>query len=170
MAHDPWTEAEIKILRENYGTKMGATDIGKLVHKSRNAVIGKAHRLGLEAANRGWKTYRNDTTPERKAKSSFNSMPKMPKKVGNHVSGALNNIAHNRELEEVTLDLKNLKCEPVSLMDRRDDQCEWPLDDGNYCGLPKYTKSEYRGTRYCIHHYRASVKPASAHRRLNKRR
>ena len=41
-----WAEYQDEILRQEWLNK-SATEIGLLVHKTRNAVIGRAHRMGL---------------------------------------------------------------------------------------------------------------------------
>lgn len=42
-----WSEAQIAYLREHYNRDMSAAKIATHLRRSRNAVIGKAHRLGL---------------------------------------------------------------------------------------------------------------------------
>lgn len=42
-----WSEAQIAYLREHYKCDMSAAEIATHLRRSRNAVIGKAHRLGL---------------------------------------------------------------------------------------------------------------------------
>ena len=42
-----WDENKIKILRENWGTMTASALAEKIGGVSRNAVIGKSHRLGL---------------------------------------------------------------------------------------------------------------------------
>ena len=45
---DSWTEEEINILRDRWAKNSSASTIANLIGKSRNAVLGKAHRLKLE--------------------------------------------------------------------------------------------------------------------------
>jgi GcrA cell cycle regulator len=45
----PWTEADATALRQLWASGMKAPEIGRRLHYSANAVIGKAHRLGLDA-------------------------------------------------------------------------------------------------------------------------
>lgn len=42
-----WTEEEITVLRREWGNGVSCREIGKLINRSKNAVIGKAHRLDL---------------------------------------------------------------------------------------------------------------------------
>jgi GcrA cell cycle regulator len=44
-----WTEADITALRELWASGKPASEIGLLLHYSANAVIGKAHRMDLDA-------------------------------------------------------------------------------------------------------------------------
>lgn len=44
----PWTDDQVALLRQYWGTGKSASDIAAMLGgMSRNAVIGKAHRLGL---------------------------------------------------------------------------------------------------------------------------
>ena len=45
----PWDEARVRRLMVLWSGGFGASDIGRLLGVSRNAVIGKARRLGLKA-------------------------------------------------------------------------------------------------------------------------
>lgn len=55
IAHTFWTDEEVAYLRQNW-LKATATEIAKALGKSftRNAVIGKAHRLGLPKKPTGY--------------------------------------------------------------------------------------------------------------------
>lgn len=46
-----WTEEEIALLRLHWD-KMSCRELGKLVNRSKNSVIGKAHRIGLPAIDK----------------------------------------------------------------------------------------------------------------------
>ena len=45
-----WSEKELKILKQEWGNGLSAKQIGLLINKTKNAVIGKANRLGLSKA------------------------------------------------------------------------------------------------------------------------
>ena len=51
-----WTPQRIAILRREYGNGKTAREIGDMVDRSRNAVIGKAHRLGLRMTEESWRS------------------------------------------------------------------------------------------------------------------
>ncbi len=51
---------------------------------------------------------------------------------------------------DFSLDVE-IKCEPVSLRDKRNDQCSWPLDSGLYCGRTVVFRKSY-----CAAHVRIS--------------
>jgi GcrA cell cycle regulator len=42
-----WTDAEKDELRELWGASLSTAAIGRMLHRSKNAIIGRAHRLGL---------------------------------------------------------------------------------------------------------------------------
>ena len=42
-----WTQEKIELLKRHWRDGMSITDIGRKLAISRNAVVGKAHRLGL---------------------------------------------------------------------------------------------------------------------------
>ena len=46
---EPWDEHQIDALTEYWGKAYTASQIATRIGKTRNAVIGKAHRLGLKA-------------------------------------------------------------------------------------------------------------------------
>src|SRR6476659_9863806 len=48
MALREWTEHELKLLQELWGTNLSTTEIGRQIGgRSKNSIIGKASRLGL---------------------------------------------------------------------------------------------------------------------------
>ena len=59
-----WDEKKIQILRDSWGTMSASALAEKIGGVSRNAVIGKAHRLNLSAKVKG-KSISNNTNGKR---------------------------------------------------------------------------------------------------------
>lgn len=47
VGQTPWTCAQLDTLRAEWADGTSAAEIGRLLGRSKNAVVGKAHRLGL---------------------------------------------------------------------------------------------------------------------------
>jgi GcrA cell cycle regulator len=132
-----WTDEDEQTLRSLWGSAMSASQIGELMGRNRNSIIGKAHRLKLPAI-----TGRGPGRPlTRVAKGPRKirlrpvkqaALPK-PKPV----------IARKVVLDEpVSLDLTLTQLEAF--------QCRWATNDGGpflFCGHPVEGH-----TPYCAHH------------------
>ena len=118
-----WTDEKVKKLRELWTKGHTASQIaGMLGDTTRNAVIGKAHRLNLEERAPS----KSSNNSERKEKSK--SHPKV--KV---------NVSRKSKFNSILLD-KNFESEkPTSLENLTDQTCKWPSghpDEDNFyfCG------------------------------------
>lgn len=136
-----WTPNDLAQLRKLWGGPLSASKIGGLLGKSRNAVIGKAHRINLPpVTSRGpakWRPMAKRTKPRKKTGQIRVFTPK-PKPV-------------RREPvpEPNSLNLTLMQLEPG--------QCKWPVNDGGpflFCGHVRQP-----GTPYCEHHFARSVAP-----------
>ena len=118
-----WTDEKVKTLRELWTKGHTASQIaGMLGDTTRNAVIGKAHRLNLEERAPS----KSSNNSERKEKSK--SHPKV--KV---------NVSRKSKFNSILLD-KNFESEkPTSLENLTDQTCKWPSghpdeDSFYFCG------------------------------------
>lgn len=159
-----WSAEEDEFLKENYG-KMTAHECAlQLVNRNRMAVIGRAGRLGLSSDIQRARPER--IAPLRPVKKVPNPVGWAPQQrialANTSVAERANGMGMTKQvvLREASIDLADLKCEPVSLMDRRDDQCCWPLDDGMYCGLLKPKRQPY-----CPAHQHAQTDHTRKYRR-----
>ena len=132
-----WNEENVSRLRELWDQGLPTAQIGKLLGFTKNAVVGKAHRIGLE--RRPSPIRRTAVKPDRKKARS----PVMPKLNFENTSEIKNNT---QESNSFNSDLKNL----VTPVGKRG--CEWPLGhpdepEFHFCG-----KERFEDKPYCLNH------------------
>ena len=133
----PWDEENITKLRELWDQGLPTAQIGKLLGFTKNAVVGKAHRIGLE--RRPSPIRRTAVKPDRKKARS----PVMPKL--NFESKATSSLSQN----------ENVSFSPVvkSMFNTSTKRgCEWPVGhpdetDFHFCG-----KERFEDKPYCLDH------------------
>lgn len=123
-----WTDKRVSLLKKLWKKGLSASNIADELGEgaTRNAIIGKAHRLGLSSRP----TPAKDTAPAKKPKKA--AAPKKPK------------AAPKPEVP--------VEPELITILNLTDRMCKWPLghpgeDDFHFCG----TKSVV-GEPYCPHH------------------
>ena len=162
-----WTDERVELLSKLWldgrSASQIATELGMGV--TRNAVIGKVHRLGLAGRP---KAAVPTATPLRKvvkpvarphetafAEPVFDSAPPLPV--------VLKPIVPTPALADFEAPL----CEQVTIMELRESSCRWPMGD------PTSTDFRYCGARtpsgscgpYCTAHARLAFQPAPDRRR-----
>ena len=133
----PWDENNVSRLRELWDQGLPTAQIGKLLGFTKNAVVGKAHRIGLE--RRPSPIRRTAVKPDRKKARS----PVMPK-----LNFENTNDANQKKDETITFQpvVKNLFNNSIK------HGCEWPKGhpdevDFHFCG-----KDRYEDKPYCAEH------------------
>jgi GcrA cell cycle regulator len=163
-----WTDERVDLLRKLWSDGLSASQVAAELGPgiTRNAVIGKIHRLGL--AERA-KTA-NAPRPRVANKAPRPPAP-APRPGGGHaVHGNVALafapqtmvVARVAPEEEVVIPLS----ERVTLMDLRESMCRWPMGDPTtpefrFCG----GRSPIGGGPYCAHHARVAYQPAQDRRR-----
>lgn len=142
-----WTDERVHKLRELHAQQLScammAAELGSGV--TRNAVIGKLHRLGL--SSRGSTVHAGGVTQRQKrAKTENRKTIRIVKANGN--SGQF------RVMESAASELQALRCvdvvpRNVSLLDLGPGECRYPYGDSNFtfCGHPAED-----GYSYCAPH------------------
>jgi len=127
-----WTPERQKKLKELWKKGYTASQIATMIGETtRNAVIGKAHRLNLEARVVSKKTF---TT--------------LIAKKGNNVEIKQEKLSRKARFKALLLD-KNFEPEnPIKLTELTDDTCRWPIGhpyekDFYFCGRKPLEKFPY---------------------------
>lgn len=177
-----WTDDRVEILKKMWGEGKSASQIAKeLGGVTRNAVIGKVHRLGLSNRSGGGGTAKATAKEKAPAKPKAPEKPKAapaepttvpakpiprpklvvtagqplpPQPSANEISPEA--LASVREVEK--------KAKKLSVMELTERTCKWPVGDPAtedfwFCGLPVQ-----QGKPYCEAHVGVAFQPMSARR------
>jgi GcrA cell cycle regulator len=158
-----WTDDRVELLKRLWSDGLSASQIAaEMGGVTRNAVIGKVHRLGLsgrgKASTPGAQRPRKPrvATPQAAPRVNVALAPRQaqPRPVPVAVPELLD--------EEVVVPLS----ERVTIMELRESMCRWPLGDPTtpefrFCGARSIT-----GLPYCNYHARVAYQPAAERKRI----
>lgn len=146
-----WNDASVDLLRKCWADGLSASQCARVIFAetrwlvSRNAVIGKVHRMGLAGRD----------TPQRLAR---------------HIPGTRSrkSVAPTPIIEAPIVELPAITLENgsrVTIANVTDKQCKWPIGDPQHedfhlCGHPSVT-----GSPYCIAHSRKAYNAGVTHPR-----
>jgi len=184
-AHMSWTDERVDVLKSMWGEGKSASQIAKeLGGVTRNAVIGKVHRLGL--SNRASTTTRPAAKEKPAPKEAAEAKPvveEQPAKVEETAPVRILPIPPRKPIikagqplppqpsaNEVSAEaLANVKeveksARRLNLMELTERTCKWPVgdpatDDFWFCGHPVQ-----QGKPYCEAHVAVAFQPMSSRR------
>ena len=164
-----WTDERVEQLRKLWLDGKSASQIAAELANgiTRNAVIGKVHRLGLSGRVKGPSQAAPRPRPAKPQGQSHRPVaarPSMPMTRGSNALAYAPRVDYEPVLkpaEEVVIPMS----ERVTIMELREAMCRWPLGDPStsefrYCG----SKSPV-GDPYCTQHSRVAYQPAQDRRR-----
>lgn len=137
-----WNDEKIGKLKKLWQEGLTTGEIGKRLGVSKNAVVGKAHRLGLKGRPSPIKRAEGTTPATASAASSVSATPASPAAPA----------SSKKQVAKV-----------FTLIDLNSNTCRWPIgdpkhEDFHFCG-----KGVYPGKPYCLDHcaqaYVGSNKP-----------
>jgi len=167
-----WTEQQIQALKKMWGNGFSASDIAKTLGGglTRNAVIGKAHRLKLSSR----------PSPIRAGEEG-------PGKIGGSVMAPITRVSKKRAMlrslppvtplpESVTRSIPREMPRPIDTTKRVEGiavtkagerHCRWPIGDPRspdfrFCGC-----NCYEGLPYCVEHARVAYQTVSRKSRVS---
>ncbi len=159
-----WTEERVELLKKLWAEGLSASQIaGRLGGVTRNAVIGKVHRLGL--SGRATSSRSSAPRPRRAQAPRQHRAPSL-------TFGTRGNLAlkpsYEAEYDPAPAPVAELVIplhERASILTLKESMCRWPIgdpteEDFHFCGRQK------DGTvPYCEHHARLAYQPAQSRRR-----
>ena len=166
-----WTDEQDAVLRELHGKGKSSAEIAAVIGGvTRNAVLGRAHRLKLpphrHAPSRGQASERR----RRRSREKFERGKKAKKPVFKAKESPEATPAPTVVLEP-SPSQRRVYVGDTDFMSLERDQCRWPLGDRpfRFCGQRKWGDKAY-----CAHHCRIAYQPpqkreARAHERLASR-
>lgn len=163
-----WTDERVEVLKKLWMEGLSASQIaGRLGGVSRNAVIGKVHRLGL--AGRANPSRSKPSRP----RPRMAGMKRAPKprisQFGNPAFRALYPSDGDRYVplpEEIDIP----PSERVPLIELNEGSCRWPIGDPQTSEFGFCTHKCVPGLPYCETHSRRAFQPPQAKNKRSERR
>jgi GcrA cell cycle regulator len=163
--HMSWTDERVELLRKLWQDGLSASQIaGELGNGiTRNAVIGKVHRLGMSGRVKppSAATARPRAPKPARPPAMLPMRPLMRGNTALQADARPMELPRQRAAEDVVVPL----CEPVTITDLREHMCRWPLGD------PTTVEFRFCGARtgdigpYCAGHARMAYQPVQDRRR-----
>jgi len=155
-----WTDERVATLSKLWADGLSASQIAaELGGVTRNAVIGKVHRLGLSgrAKTTGSSVKRAKRQPKT---TSYNTSPRKKSTSGDALTGL--NVVSRPNMEDLTAP----ESKKLDLVDLTEKTCRWPhgdpaTDDFHFCGHTADADAPY-----CEYHSKMAYQPTSERRRV----
>jgi GcrA cell cycle regulator len=168
----PWTDERVELLKKLWSEGLSASQIaGQMGGVTRNAVIGKVHRLGLSGRAKTSAAPAQPRPRKPAARAPSHPLTHRPTIHGNTARAF--EPEQEPALEPQALideDVVIPMSERVTIMELRESMCRWPMGDPTtpefrFCG-----GKAVAGLPYCTHHCRMAYQPAAERRRDRERR
>jgi len=157
-----WTDERVEQLKKLWSDGLSASQIAaELGGITRNAVIGKVHRLGLSG-----RTKAPSAAAPRQRKPRANHMLRVQRPVVRGNTALAQSFAYDYEPEAEEAPVENVipMGQRRTLLELNEQTCRWPIGDPAtqdfyFCGGHAMT-----GMPYCAYHSRIAYQPPAARR------
>lgn len=152
-----WTDDRVELLKKLWTEGLSASQIaGRLGGVSRNAVIGKVHRLGL--AGRATQSRSKPARP----RPRISAIKRVPKpRLAHHGNPALRAL-YQPDADRYVPPPEELDIAPedrVALVDLTECSCRWPVGDPQSPDFGFCNHKKVPGLQYCETHARRAFQP-----------
>jgi GcrA cell cycle regulator len=154
MSIETWTAERIEQLRHCVGSGLTCSQIAAEIGVTRNAVIGKIHRLGLSPARPAGAPARSCPPRARHPRSSPSS--RLLRLIGTQAPG----VAGDPAAAPVPID----SAQRCSLLELAQGKCRWPISDPGAADFGFCGNAAAAGFSYCAGHARMAYRPPARRR------
>jgi len=163
-----WTDERMELLRKLWLEGLSASQIARELASgiTRNAVIGKVHRLGLSGRIKAASPA--SSRPRLKTMRPAHPRPSAPSMRGNTALAIRPQAMEAPQpIEEIVIPISQM----VTIMELKEAMCRWPVGDPTsadfrFCGAKK---SATGTSPYCPYHSRIAYQPVQERRRERER-
>ena len=160
-----WNDERVELLKKLWADGLSASQIaGQIGGVTRNAVIGKVHRLGL--SGRATTTRSASSRPRTRITTSRRPARPRYQTAGNVALRAL----YQPEAEPYVADVEEMEIpvdERKSLQDLEECSCRWPIGDPQTADFHFCNQNKMAGLPYCEFHARRAFQPPQSRRRTS---
>ena len=163
-----WTDERVELLKKLWGDGLSASQIAAELGggMTRNAVLGKSHRLGLVRNGAAGVSTPRPRTVSRPLGSPLTAEPAMRPGPTPAINTTSQQPSKGTRAASLPVEEASLPTQRLTIMELREGMCRWPLGDP--------TKPEFRfcgsqgvvGLPYCTHHAQIAYQPTSDRKRL----
>jgi GcrA cell cycle regulator len=163
MTVNTWSDDRVEQLKKLWEAGLSASQIAaEIGNVTRNAVIGKVHRLGLSGRA---KSPSSSSVPRpRKTRPAQHMM-----RISRPVARGNTALAHAFDMELETAPVLHDNVVPMSqrksLLELTEDTCHWPVGDPASADFFFCGGKSLASLPYCAHHSRIAYQPATDRRR-----
>ena len=157
-----WTDDRVEQLKKLWEAGLSASQIAaELGNITRNAVIGKVHRLGLSGRAKS----PSSAVPRQRKVRPAQQMMRINRPVSRGSTALAQAFEVEAEPDPIAYDNVVPMSQRLNLLELNENTCHWPVGDPSspdffFCG-----GKALASLPYCAHHSRVAYQPASDRRR-----
>jgi GcrA cell cycle regulator len=157
-----WTDDRVEQLKKLWEGGLSASQIAaELGNVTRNAVIGKVHRLGLSGRAKS----PSSAAPRPRKPRPAQQMVRMPRPIARGNTALAHNYEVEMEPDPIAIDNVIPISQRLQLVELNDATCHWPVGDPASADFYFCGGKAVAGAPYCAHHSRIAYQPAADRRR-----